>query len=196
MQTISGIKDEDVDISLIKDIPLQFAKGNLLMPLKKEDGKLIAVVADEKGMLALLELAKNLGLEPKPLNASAGVVIDAINRFYGQTGSAEEVMGNITGEDLSSVATEFEKPKDILELTEEAPIIRLLNALFMQAVKERASDIHVEPYERELEVRLRVDGILHKVLSPPKIIQDALISRVKIMANLDIAEKDFRRTDA
>lgn len=189
MQTIAGIKDEDVDISLIKDIPLQFAKGNLLMPLRKENGKLIAVVADDKGILALLELAKNLGLEPLPLNAAAGIVIDAINRFYGQTGSAEEVMGNITGEDLSSVATEFEQPKDILELTEEAPIIRLLNALFLQAVKEKASDIHIEPYERELEVRLRVDGILHKVLSPPKIIQDALISRVKIMANLDIAEK-------
>jgi general secretion pathway protein E len=104
-------------------------------------------------------------------------------------GSAEEVMDNITGEDLSSVATEFEKPRDILELTEEAPIIRLLNALLQQAVKERASDIHIEPYEKELDVRLRVDGILHRVLSPPKIIQDALISRVKIMANLDIAEK-------
>jgi general secretion pathway protein E len=98
-------------------------------------------------------------------------------------------MDAITGEDLSSVATEFERPRDILGLTEEAPIIRLLNAILQQAVKERASDVHIEPYEKELDVRLRVDGMLHRVLSPPKIIQDALIGRVKIMANLDIAEK-------
>ncbi|MDH5202817.1 MAG: type II secretion system ATPase GspE [Nitrospirota bacterium] len=189
MEGIDAIKDEDVELSLIQDVPHSFVKGNLIMPLRKKDGVLFAAVADEKGILALLELSKHLGLKPLPLSAPPGVIIDAINRFYGQMGSAEEVMDNITGEDLSSVATEFEKPRDILELTEEAPIIRLLNALLQQAVKERASDIHIEPYEKELDVRLRVDGILHRVLSPPKIIQDALISRVKIMANLDIAEK-------
>ncbi|MEW6002265.1 MAG: type II secretion system ATPase GspE [Nitrospirota bacterium] len=189
METIDLIKDGDVELFLIKNVPLSFAKGNLIMPLRIEEGKLFAAVADERGLFSLLELAKHFGLKPMPVNVSAGVVIEAINRFYGQLSSAEEVMENITGEDLSKVATEFEKPKDILELTEEAPIIRLLNALLQQAVKERASDIHVEPYEKELEVRIRVDGILHNVLSPPKIIQEALISRVKIMANLDIAEK-------
>lgn len=189
MKTIDSIRDDDVELSLVKEVPLSFAKCNLIMPLRREDGVLLAAVADESGILALLELSKHFGLRPLPLNAQSGVVIDAINRFYGQMGSAEEVMDNITGEDLSSVATEFERPKDLLELTEEAPIIRLLNALLQQAVKERASDIHIEPYEKELDVRIRVDGILHRVLSPPKIIQDALISRVKIMANLDIAEK-------
>jgi general secretion pathway protein E len=129
------------------------------------------------------------GLHARALKTRPGVILDAINRFYGQMGSAEEVMGTITGEDLSSVATEFEAPKDLLELTEEAPIIRLLNALLLQAVKERASDIHIEPYEKELDVRLRIDGVLNKVLTPPKIIQDALISRIKIMSSLDISEK-------
>jgi general secretion pathway protein E len=98
-------------------------------------------------------------------------------------------MGEIKGEDLSRIATEFESPKDLLELTEEAPIIRLLNALLMEAVKEKASDIHIEPYEKSIDVRFRVDGILNKVLNPPKIIHDALISRIKIIAGLDIAEK-------
>jgi len=189
METIDSIEDEDVELSLIKDVPLSFAKGNLIMPLKREDGKLIAAITDERGVPALLELSKHFGLKPLPLGVDQSVIIDAINRFYGQMGSAEEVMDNIAGEDLSSVATEFEKPKDILGLTEDAPIIRLLNALFLQAVKERASDIHIEPYEKELDVRMRVDGILHRVLCPPKIIQEALISRLKIMANLDIAEK-------
>jgi len=189
MKSIEAIKDEDVDISLLKNIPLSFVKNNQVFPIRRDDSELVGAVADDKGLLALAEASKMLGLKPRAVKAAAGVILDAINRFYGQMGSAEEVMGAITGEDLSSVATEFEAPKDLLELTEEAPIIRLLNALLLQAVKERASDIHIEPYEKELDVRLRIDGVLHRVLTPPKIIQDALISRIKIMSNLDIAEK-------
>ncbi|MDH7499408.1 MAG: ATPase, T2SS/T4P/T4SS family, partial [candidate division NC10 bacterium] len=189
MDAIHVIREEDVEPSLIKGIPLSFAKGNGILPLRAEKGYLRAAVADSRGILALRDLSQHLGLKPLPVSAPWELIMESINRFYGQMGSAEEVMGNIAGEDLSSVASEFEKPKDILELAEEAPIIRLLNAILQQAVKERASDIHIEPYEKELEVRMRVDGILHRVLSPPKIIQDALISRVKIMANLDIGEK-------
>jgi general secretion pathway protein E len=189
MELVEAIKDEDVDISLIKEIPFSFSRNNLILPLKKVGGYLVAAVADDKGIFAVSELAKKYDLKPRPLKAEKGILVDAISRFYGQIGTAAEVMDNISGDDLSSVATEFEKPRDLLELIEDAPIIRLLNALFQQAAKERASDIHIEPYEKELEVRMRVDGILHKVLSPPKIIQDALISRVKIMASLDIAEK-------
>lgn len=189
METIEFIKDEDIEISLLKEIPISFARGNLLMPLRRNGDRFFAAVGDDRGILALLELSKHYELKPIPILAKPSVINDAINRFYGQLGSAEEVMDNITGEDFSAVATEFEKPRDILGLTEDAPIIRLLNALFLQAVKERASDIHIEPYEKELEVRFRIDGVLQKVLSPPKIIQDALVSRVKIMSNLDIAEK-------
>ncbi len=189
METIDVIRDEDVETALLKNIPLSFVKNNQIFPIRRQDSELIGAIADDRGVLALSEAAKILALRPRALKAPAGVILDAINRFYGQMGSAEEVMDTISGEDLSSVATAFEAPKDLLELTEEAPIIRLLNALLLQAVKERASDIHIEPYEKELDVRLRVDGVLHKVLSPPKIIQDALISRVKIMSHLDIAEK-------
>jgi general secretion pathway protein E len=189
MEPIETIKDDDVDISLIREVPFAFSKNNLILPLKKENDYLIAAVADNTGIFAVSELAKKYGLKQRIIKVEKGYLIDAISRFYGQVGTAAEVMDNITGDDLSSVATEFEKPRDLLELIEDAPIIRLLNALFQQAAKERASDIHIEPYEKELEVRMRVDGILHKVLSPPKIIQDALISRVKIMADLDIAEK-------
>lgn len=189
METIETIKDADIDTALIMEVPLPFARNNLVMPLKKTGSSFVAAVSDDKGVLAVIELAKRYGLNPHPLMAPKGIVIDAINRFYGQIGTAIEVMEGISGEDLASVATEFESPKDLLELTEEAPIIRLLNALLQQAVKENASDIHIEPYEREIDVRLRIDGILRKVLTPPKIIQDALISRLKIMANLDIAEK-------
>lgn len=189
MQVIEAIREDELDLSFLKEIPISYARGNLIMPIKRDESSLFAAIADDKGLLALLELARHYGLKPVPLKTNPAILNEAINRFYGQIGSAEEVMDNITGEDFSAVATEFEKPRDILGLTEEAPIIRLLNALFLQAVKEKASDIHIEPYEKELDVRLRIDGILQRVLNPPKIIQDALISRVKIMANLDIAEK-------
>lgn len=183
------IRDDDIDISLLKEIPLQFLKNNLLFPLRKEGDRLIAATGGRRSDLALMDIARRFGLTPVSIRTEPGIVIDAINRFYGQIGTAEEVMEDISGEDLTDVATEFESPKDLLELTEEAPIIRLINALLQQAIKEKASDIHIEPYEKEIDVRIRIDGILHKVLSPPKIIQDALISRVKVMANLDIAEK-------
>lgn len=189
METINKITDEDVDISLLEDLPLSFVKGNMFLPLRKQNGELLAAVADNHGTFALMDMARDHNLKPRALQAPKEVILDAINRIYSKTSRVNEVMGDIKGEDLSMVANEFESPKDLLELTEEAPIIRLLNALLMEAAKERASDIHIEPYEKGIDVRFRVDGILRKVLSPPKIIQDALISRVKIISGLDIAEK-------
>ena len=185
----TGFREESIEMSLLAEVPMHFAKGNVIMPVRRDEESLLCVVADGSGRLALRELARRMSLKPVAEELPREQVIALINKYYGQLGSAEEVMGNISGEDLSSVATEFERPRDILELTEEAPIIRLLNAMLQQAVKERASDIHVEPYEKELEVRMRVDGVLRNVLKPPKLIQDALISRIKIMARLDIAEK-------
>ena len=189
METIDKITDEDVDTSLLEDLPLSFVKGNMFLPLRKQNGELLAAVADNHGTFALMDMAREHNLKPRALQAPKDVILDAINRIYSKTSRVNEVMGDIKGEDLSMVANEFESPKDLLELTEEAPIIRLLNALLMEAAKERASDIHIEPYEKGIDVRFRVDGILRKVLSPPKIIQDALISRVKIISGLDIAEK-------
>jgi general secretion pathway protein E len=157
--------------------------------LRKEEDKLLGAVADSRGIFALRDLARKLDLKPHPIQADEKIILDAINRIYSQTSRVNEVMGDIKGEDLSMIATEFESPQDLLELTEEAPIIRLLNALLMEAVKEKASDIHIEPYEKGIDVRFRVDGILNKVLNPPKIIHDALVSRIKIIAGLDISEK-------
>lgn len=189
MESVEIIRDDDIDVSLLKELSLSFVKGNIFLPLRRQDNELLGAVADTRGIFALRDLARKLNLKPHPLQADEKIIIDAINRVYSQTSRVNEVMGDIKGEDLSMIATEFESPTDLLELTEEAPIIRLLNALLMEAVKEKASDIHIEPYEKSIDVRFRVDGMLSKVLSPPKIIQDALISRIKILAGLDIAEK-------
>jgi hypothetical protein len=87
MEAISAIKEEDVEPSLVKGVPLSFAKGNMIMPLRAENGYLVAAVADPRGILALRDLSQRLGLQPLPMSAAPGLVIDAINRFYGQMGS-------------------------------------------------------------------------------------------------------------
>ena len=189
METVDQIKDEDIEFSLLNDLSLSFVKGNVFLPMQIQEDELIGAVADSRGIFALRDLARKLNLNPHPVQAEEKLILDAINRVYSQASKVNEVMGEIRGEDLSMIATEFESPTDLLELTEEAPIIRLLNALLMEAVKEKASDIHIEPYEKNIDVRFRVDGILNKMLNPPKIIHDALISRIKIIAGLDIAEK-------
>ncbi len=189
MEKIDTIKEDEIEFSLLKNLPLSFVKSNMFLPLRRENGELLAAVADNRGVFALMDLSRSLNLKARPLHASEKTIIDAINLIYSRTSNVDEVMGDIEGEDLSMIATEFTSPRDLLELTEEAPIIRLLNAILMEAARERASDIHIEPYEKGVDVRLRVDGILRKILSPPKIIQDALISRIKILADLDIAEK-------
>jgi general secretion pathway protein E len=189
MERVERIQDDDIDLALIRETPFSFSMNNLVLPLRKAGDYLVAAVAEERGIYAVAELAKKYGLKQRALKAEKGILIDAISRAYGQVGTAAEVMDNISGEDLSSVATEFEKPRDLLELIEDAPIIRLLNALFQQAVKERASDIHIEPGEKEVIVRYRIDGVLYETRRAARQFTPTIIARVKIMAGLNIAEK-------
>ncbi|GAB7028190.1 type II secretion system ATPase GspE [Geotalea toluenoxydans] len=184
------IDDSTVETTLLMRLPLAFARNNLLLPLREEDGTLIAAAGDPANLLALDELQGVFSMPVQAVAVPRQTVMDAINRLYGRmSGSAQEVVEELEGVELSAIATEFNEPKDLLDLTDEAPVIRLLNSILFQAVKERASDIHIEPFERELEVRFRIDGILYKMLEPPKVVQEALISRVKIMSGLNIAEK-------
>ncbi|GAB4438142.1 MAG: type II secretion system ATPase GspE [bacterium] len=183
------IKLEDIDLAILKNIPYDFAKSNKILVFKEDDEKIYTLLCDENGIFALKEIAKNIGKGFEYYHVEENELFSLLNQAYSLVSSAETVMGEISGEDLKIFTSDAELPKDLLELKDEAPVIKLLNALLLEAVKERASDIHIEPYERELEVRFRVDGVLKKLLSPPKIIQEALISRIKILANLDIAEK-------
>ncbi|HET6419411.1 MAG TPA: type II secretion system ATPase GspE [Geobacteraceae bacterium] len=184
------VGDSQVDPALLARLPLAFVRSHKILPLREADGKLIVATGDPADLLALDELQGVFGMPVQAVATPAQAVLEAINRLYSRlSGSAQDVVEELEGEDLSTIATEFNEPRDLLDLTEEAPVIRLLNSILFQAVKERASDIHIEPYERDMEVRFRIDGILYKKLAPPKIVQDALISRVKIMSGLNIAEK-------
>jgi general secretion pathway protein E len=184
------IEDAQVDTALLKRLPLAFARTNLVLPIRTEEGRLIVALANPADLLALDELHGLFEMPVDGVVVPPAVLLDAVNRLYSRlSGSAQEVVEELEGVDLSTIATEFNTPKDLLDLSDEAPVIRLLNSIMFQAVKERASDIHIEPFERELEVRFRIDGLLYKMLTPPKVVQEALISRVKIMAGLNIAEK-------
>ncbi|MBK5274407.1 MAG: type II secretion system ATPase GspE [Desulfuromonadales bacterium] len=185
-----AISASDVDIGLLARVPLSFARANILLPLIEHEGAIRVAIAGPGALLALDELRLTFGKPVEAVLVPAVALIDAINHAYaGMSGTAREVLQELEGEDLSTIATEFSDPKDLLDLSDEAPVIRLLNSILSEAVKERVSDIHIEPYERDLVVRFRIDGILYEKLTPPKIIQEALVSRIKIMASLNIAEK-------
>ncbi|MGZ6134723.1 MAG: type II secretion system ATPase GspE, partial [Myxococcaceae bacterium] len=122
--------------------------------------------------------------------ALGAVIVDAINGVYDRAvNEAEQLVGEMEAQDLQSLAHELEEPQDLLDTDDEAPIIRLVNSLLFRAAKERASDIHIEPMERELLVRFRIDGVLEEIIKPPKRYQNSIVSRVKVMGQLNIAEK-------
>jgi len=185
-----SIKDSDVNPVFLEKLPLSFVKWNMVFPLKMEDGRLMVAISSPKAVFALNDVERLLSVPVSPVLLHAQQILNAISRFYERlSASAQDIVAEMSEESLESLAHEWEEPKDLMELTDEAPIIKLLNSILFQAVKEKASDIHIEPFERHLDIRFRKDGILYPMLSPPKLIQEALVSRVKILGSLDIAEK-------
>lgn len=179
---------ESVAVDLVSNIPINYAKQNEVLPLRKEDGAIIVAIADPTNFYALDDLRMIFGCEIKPVISSSYEIVNAINAVYNKTStSGDEVVSELS--ETEEIADEFNEPVDLLDATDEAPIIRLVNTLLFRAVKQKASDIHVEPFERELAIRFRINGILYDIMKPPKRAQNAIISRVKIMSQLNIAEK-------
>ncbi|HXZ24785.1 MAG TPA: type II secretion system ATPase GspE [Nitrospiria bacterium] len=175
---------------LLAKIPLSFAKRYGLVPLVEENGQVPVAIADPLNLHLIDDVRLLTGAPVTPVLALSDAIEDVLHAQYEQAQeTAEEVIGDLDSTRLNQLAESIEETTDLLTATEDAPIIRLLNSLMFRAVKERASDIHIEPYEREVVVRYRIDGVLHNVLTPPKRVHSALISRVKIMAGLDIAER-------
>jgi len=181
---------DDSIAELIADLPINYAKRCQILPIGHENGHVVVAMADPGNLGAIDDLRLLLRQPVMPIVASGPVIIDAINRIYDMTSnSASDLMDNLDQERLDLIAVDLDEPRDLLESDDEAPIIRLVNSLLFQAAKDRASDIHIEPFERELAVRFRIDGILYDIISPPKRFQPVITSRVKIMAGLNIAEK-------
>jgi general secretion pathway protein E len=182
-----------VDPSLVDGLPMGFAMRHAVAPLCIADDHVEVAVADLSGpeAVAILEDLAFLYTRPvQPLLAPAPAIRQALARAYDAAAEpAVHVLEGIARAPLERLAEAFSEPRDVLDASGEAPLVRLVNALFADAIAARASDIHVEPFDRAVSVRFRIDGMLHDVLSPPQHLHPALVSRLKVMSGLDIAER-------
>ncbi len=191
-----NLKFYEVDPSVIKLVPQETAVRYQIVPLSRVGSTLTIAMTDPTNVFAMDDIKFMTGFNVEPVVASETAISDAISKFYGAAESVEEldkVMKDLTGEDgdaLELAGEEMEMDLASLEkAAEEAPIIKLCNLILTDAVKRGASDIHVEPYEKEYRVRFRIDGVLQNVMAPPMKLKDAITSRIKIMSKLDISEK-------
>ncbi len=175
-----------LNLDLVKKLPINFAKKFKILPLWEQDGELLVAVDNPLDPSPLEDLRMLLDLEVRPVLAMSTTIIDAINKIYDRVTNTEQVMDQLDGDE---VGIDLDESQDLIEADDEAPIIRLVNTMMYRAVKEGASDIHIDPFEKESRVRFRIDGVLHEVLQPPKRYHNSLASRIKIMAKLNIAEK-------
>ncbi|MGZ3775129.1 MAG: type II secretion system ATPase GspE [Pseudobdellovibrionaceae bacterium] len=183
---IRDIPVSDISADLIRDIPINYAKQHNILPYKEEQDTLIALTSNPVNLKVLDDLKVLFGKRVRPLITTSGRIQDAINKVY------EKSTANLSGlDEIDEEDYDLDDPiVDLLEAGEDdAPVIKMVNSLLFRAVKEKASDIHIEPYEKDMVVRFRTDGILFDVFKPPKKLQNAITSRIKVMANLNIAEK-------
>ncbi len=180
----------ETDLSFTGRVAIGFLKSHCLVPLLTAEKGCVAV-SDPTAFAAVDDLRRLLGEPSLPMVlAPRAAILSAINQAYDQTqASAKTILEDIGDDDRRRLFTEIEEIGDLLDDTSDSPVIRLVNLMFAQAIRDNASDIHIEPYQNSLKIRERLDGILHDMLSPPKQVQAALVSRVKIMAKLNIAEK-------
>ncbi|MGZ3747342.1 MAG: type II secretion system ATPase GspE [Pseudobdellovibrionaceae bacterium] len=183
---IKDIPVGDISADLVRDIPINYAKTNSILPYKEDLESLTALTSNPLNLKAMDDLRVLFGKKVKPLVSTSAKIQDAINRVYEKSTANLSGMDEIDAEDYDLE----ESSVDLLDAGEDdAPVIKLVNSLLFRAVKEKASDIHVEPYEKDIVVRFRIDGILFDIFKPPKKLQNAITSRIKVMANLNIAEK-------
>ncbi|MGQ9652960.1 MAG: GspE/PulE family protein [Thermodesulfobacteriota bacterium] len=181
---------------LLTVVPESLASRYRVVPLKKEGDLLSVAMVDPFDIPALDDLRVATGLEIQPLIASEAEVQDAIERLYRQREGEEAALSQDLLKDILQSDVELQKKEEekldldkIRIQVEDAPVVRLVDYIISNAVRERASDIHIEPREDRLDIRYRIDGILHNIISPPRNLQNAIISRIKILADMDIAER-------
>ncbi|MBC7988737.1 MAG: Flp pilus assembly complex ATPase component TadA, partial [Luteimonas sp.] len=178
-------------ISASRLVPYAFARDNAILLVPKSERDAEVWISDATPLAALNEVIRVFPGKVKPIVVEPGKLVAAISQTYGdQGGSAQQIVGDIEGEfDITRMMQEVPDVEDLLETEDDAPIIRMINALLTQAARDGASDIHIEAFETYSLVRFRVDGTLRDIVRPKRALHAALVSRIKIMAALDIAEK-------
>ncbi len=191
---LETILPEQLDPELVRRLPLEFLKKQCAIPLRLRNGQVAIALADPLNIEAYDAILSILAQPCRQVVCSASEIEQAISRCYYQSTNIDAGSENTGGQDLASNKDVYNssiqtRAEDLLSIANKAPIIKLVNKVFFQAVQSRASDIHIEPYENEARIRFRIDGVLHNVLTIPQLQISALLSRLKIMANLNIAER-------
>ena len=185
-----NLADYEIDPAVVKIIPPEVVQKYQLVPVNRAGATLIVAVSDPSNLIAVEDIKFMTGYNVEMVVASERDIKGAIDKHYDQSASLADVMGDMDLEDLEIIGDEEDIDVSSLErATEDAPVVKMVNAILQDAIRKKASDIHVEPYEKMFRVRYRIDGILYEVMKPPLKLKNAITSRIKIMAELDIAER-------
>ena len=185
-----NLNEFEIDESVIKLISTEVVQKYLLIPVNRAGSTLIIAMADPSNIFAIDDIKFMTGYNVEIVVAAEASIKLAIDKYYDQSASFDEVMGDLDDIDLEIVddADEIDT-RDLAKASEDAPVVKLVNLILTDAIKKKASDIHVEPYEKTFRVRYRIDGVLHEVMKPPLKLKNALTSRIKIMSEMDISER-------
>ena len=184
------LEEFEIEDSVIRLIPEDVALKHLILPVNRAGSTLIIATADPSNIFAIDDVKFLTGYDVEVVVAAEQALTRAIDKYYDQSSSLDDVMSGFDDEDFEVVSDEGDVDlADLEKATEDAPVVKLVNLILTDAIKKVASDIHIEPYERDFRVRYRIDGVLYEVMKPPRKLRNALTSRIKIMAELDIAER-------
>lgn len=185
-----NLADFEIDPAVIKIIPAEVSQKYQIIPVNRAGSTLIVAMSDPSNIFAIDDIKFMTGYNVEVVVASETAIRTAVDKYYDQSASLADVMNDFEMEELEVVGEEDDVDIGSLErATEDAPVVKLVNLILTDAIKKKASDIHIEPYERVFRVRYRIDGILYEVMKPPLKLKNAITSRLKIMAELDIAER-------
>ncbi len=185
-----NLNEFEIDESVIKLVPADVVQKYQLIPVNRAGSTLIVAMADPSNIFAIDDIKFMTGYNVEVVVTSEASIRTAIDKYYDQSASFDDVMGDLDDIDLEVVDDGEEVDSSELEkASEDAPVVKLVNLILTDAIKKKASDIHVEPYEKSFRVRYRIDGVLHEVMKPPMKLKNALTSRIKIMSEMDISER-------
>jgi type IV pilus assembly protein PilB len=185
-----NLNEFEIDANVIKLVSNEIAQKYQLIPVNRAGSTLIVAMADPSNIFAIDDIKFMTGYNVEVVVAAEASIKQAIDKYYDQSASFDDVMGNLEDIDLEVVDEDEQIDVTALERsTEDAPVVKLVNLILTDAIKKRASDIHIEPYEKSFRVRYRIDGVLHEVMKPPMKLKNAITSRIKIMSEMDISER-------
>jgi type IV pilus assembly protein PilB len=184
------LSEFEIDREVIRLIPEEVALKHMVIPVNRAGSTLILATADPANIFAIDDIKFLTGYNVEVVVAAEEGIKAAIDRYYDQSSTFADVMSDLDVEDLELIQDDDDVDVQELEReSEDAPVVKLVNLILTDAVKRNASDVHIEPYEKEFRVRYRIDGVLYEVMKPPIKLRNAITSRVKIMSELDIAER-------